>query len=93
WFEEGLATLYEESRFDSLNQLKGIDNWRLRLLKSNIFHLKLSDILEPKVTRDSLLNEQVKIKALDFLSYTPKNKIYFDHKREVEYGAESLFLS
>lgn len=34
WFEEGLATLYEESRFDSGGELKGITNWRKSFLKA-----------------------------------------------------------
>lgn len=33
WFEEGLAALYEESRFASNGQLLGINNWRLSFLR------------------------------------------------------------
>jgi len=33
WFEEGLAALYEESRFTPNGQLLGINNWRLLFLR------------------------------------------------------------
>jgi|GEM_PF-5453212 len=44
WFEEGLAELYEESQFDN-NILTGKNNWRLPLVKSNLFNYSLSDLI------------------------------------------------
>ena len=48
WFEEGLASLYEESRFSDGSILNGINNWRLRFLKA----------LKPEL-RDSLFESMV----------------------------------
>jgi hypothetical protein len=46
WFNEGLASLYEQSQFTSDGGIKGLKNWRLPALKQAIREKKLRPLSE-----------------------------------------------
>lgn len=98
WFEEGLATLYEESRFDSSSSLQGKPNWRGVLLKETPALYTLGDLFSNKendYSRTNLiyLREQYK-RQIQENSYRDENLrwLYRDHHMELD-EVLSLFLA
>ncbi|TDO82824.1 hypothetical protein EV143_10284 [Flavobacterium chryseum] len=98
WFEEGLASLYEESRFDASDNLLGKENWRGILLKETPLNYKLSDLFANKdVNFDTKelksLKDEYK-KEIKQMSYRDQNLswIYKDHYQELD-EVLNIFLS
>ena len=55
WFNEGLASLYEQSQFGENNEIRGLPNWRLPALQKAIEENKLrslSELIQDRQFRD-----------------------------------------
>lgn len=90
WFEEGLATLYEESSFDNTQQLEGKKNWRGILLQETPLTYHLSDLfankpINPNAAEISQLREEYKFQIRQFalVDYNMRD-LYKDHAIELD---------
>lgn len=97
WFEEGLASLYEESVFDTSSHLQGKDNWRGILLKKTTLNYGLSDLFA---------NREVNFNTYDLIALREKYKqqigkgsyneewlrdLYRDHRLELDEVLTAFF--
>ena len=105
WFEEGLASLYEESRYSTGDPLFGINNWRLSLVREDLFKLSLTDIFFPHTfSRDSVLRLEVNAQTSRFYNLVDSQskssgasywraEIFEHNKTELSESAQLFFDS
>jgi hypothetical protein len=90
WFEEGLACLYEESKFDKSDNLEGKQNWRGILLRETKFNYTLGDLFANRNVNFNLLELKYlreKYKT-DIRRISERNEtlrwLYKDHHQELD---------
>ncbi len=88
WFEEGLASLYEESRFSG-DTLKGIGNWRGPILKEKFINFPVdSMVTDANYVFTSAQRDSMKFRFTNYIIRGSSRvghlrQLYAEHKNEL----------